>query len=293
MFCQLSAYSSIVESRLLSWIDNSSRCVSALLVNAMEHSLMAGGKHLRPALLLAWGEACGAKPENLASFAAAIEMIHTYSLIHDDLPCMDDAEWRRGRPSCHKAFGEAPALLAGDALLTDAFYLASKTEAKAENLVEAIAALALAAGSSGMVDGQVRDLATNSEYGASRGELEVLQAKKTGAMFAASCKCGVILAGGSERLRKAAAEYGAHFGAAFQIYDDVLDVAGNSAVTGKPCGLDAINGRITWPALLGLEASCDLARTEAARAIACVEDVPEPVASFLRAIAEYAVSREK
>lgn len=292
MFEQLARYSEMTQSRLRRWLENSSFCVSPLLLKAMEHSLMAGGKRLRPALFLAWAESCGAEGETLVSFAAAIEMIHTYSLIHDDLPCMDDADMRRGQPSCHKKFGEAPALLAGDALLTDAFHLAAKTKASSDNLVRAIAALSLAAGSSGMVDGQIRDLSANSVYGVSGSDLEILQAKKTGAMFSASCQCGVILGDGNESQRNAAADYGAHLGAAFQIYDDVLDVTGDSSATGKPCGIDSVNGRATWPALIGLEASYEFARAEAAMARSCLDGAREPEASFLRAIAEYAVTRK-
>lgn len=292
MLEELGRYSAMVQNRLQRWIENSSFCVSPLLLKAMEHSLMAGGKRLRPALFLAWAESCGIEGESLVSFAAAIEMIHTYSLIHDDLPCMDDAALRRGQPSCHKKFGEAPALLAGDALLTDAFYLAAKTKANSDNLVQAIGVLALAAGSSGMVDGQVRDLSTTSVYGIGRSDLEILQAKKTGEMFSASCQCGVILGDGPEAQVKAATGYGVHLGAAFQIYDDVLDIIGDSEATGKPSGLDSANGRVTWPGMIGLEASFELARMEAARAIACLETTQEPQASFLRAVAEYAVTRK-
>ncbi len=262
------------------------------LAEAMRYSLLAGGKRLRPSLCLAFASACApeAGRESLTRaalpFAAALELIHTYSLIHDDLPAMDDDDFRRGRPSCHKAFDEATAILAGDALLTDAFGLMAGAPLPPERLTEAVALAARAAGAYGMAGGQALDLA--AEGGSlSLDELAVLNAKKTGALLRASCECGAALAGADAPRRAAARCYGQELGIAFQITDDILDVTGDPALLGKPVGHDAARAKPTWPALLGLDAARDRALAHARAAAAALR--PDifwgPDADFLRDVA--------
>ena len=188
------------------------------LEQAMEYSLLAGGKRIRPALCLAWGTLAGEREENLLPFAAAIECIHTYSLIHDDLPAMDDDDLRRGRPSCHKQFDEATAVLAGDALLTDAFTLMLGAQVPAQRLVVATKEISLAAGSLGMVGGQMLDMLYTGQDDISLDQLKLMHAGKTGALLAGSCVSGVMFAG-DEACVSRAREYGRVIGIAFQIVD--------------------------------------------------------------------------
>lgn len=228
---------------------------------AMKYSLLSGGKRIRPILLLEFYALCGGKGDNALNFAAALEMIHTYSLIHDDLPCMDNDDMRRGRPSCHKAFGEDTALLAGDALLTLAFKTAADTEGiPADRVLKAIAVLAENAGICGMVGGQVEDLAFEKS-GATLDELRGMYLKKTSCLLSAGAVCGSILAGANEKELKYAAEYAEKLGLAFQIIDDILDCTSDEKTLGKPIGSDEKNGKTTYVTLLGI----DGAKTEAER----------------------------
>ena len=228
---------------------------------AMKYSLLSGGKRIRPILLLEFYALCGGKGDNALNFAAALEMIHTYSLIHDDLPCMDNDDMRRGRPSCHKAFGEDTALLAGDALLTLAFKTAAETDGiPADRVLKAIAVLAENAGISGMVGGQVEDLAFEKS-GATIGELRGMYLKKTSCLLSAGAVCGSILAGADEEELKYAAEYAEKLGLAFQIIDDILDCTSDEKTLGKPIGSDEKNGKTTYVTLLGI----DGAKAEAER----------------------------
>lgn len=254
------------------------------LRKAMNYSLLAGGKRLRPVLCLMCAEICaaiapgtqGGQPgqllERALPFAAGLEMIHTYSLIHDDLPAMDDDDLRRGRPSCHKAFDEATAILAGDALNTDAFaFMASAglgTGAlPAERVLAALAEVATAAGAQGMVGGQVLDLAFTGQSLpddlaarlALSGPLRHMQSLKTGALFRAACVSGGLLGGASPIQIAALRDYATHLGVAFQIVDDILDVTQDTATLGKPAGSDEQEGKLTWPALFGLPRSTELA----------------------------------
>lgn len=219
---------------------------------AMQYSLLAGGKRLRPYILNAFYKATGGSGNNAYCFASALEMIHTYSLIHDDLPSMDNDDFRRGRPACHKAFDEATALLAGDSLLTKAFEVAAKTEGiDSVLMVKGIALLAELAGADGMIGGQIIDLAI--ENGSP--ELEVvlnMYAKKTGALLVAAAKIGTIIAGGNEKLLSAAEEYALNLGIAFQIQDDILDIVGDSSLLGKPVGSDEKNNKSTYVSFKGL-----------------------------------------
>lgn len=230
---------------------------AATVLEAMRYAVMAGGKRLRPIVALAACEACGGDPELALEPAAALELLHTYSLIHDDLPAMDDDELRRGRPTVHRAFGEAEAILAGDALQTLAFEILAtrpRGDEYRQRRLEATAALASRAGIAGMVGGQVADL---------RGEREVADADslrwthlhKTAALFAASAEIGGIHAGAGPAVRGALSRYGEALGLAFQIADDVLDCTASARTLGKTPGKDDRLGKATYPALYGLDAS--------------------------------------
>ena len=228
---------------------------------AMKYSLLSGGKRIRPILLLEFYALCGGNGDSALNFAAALEMIHTYSLIHDDLPCMDNDDMRRGRHSCHKAFGEDTALLAGDALLTLAFKTAAETDGiPSYRVLKAIAVLAENAGISGMVGGQVEDLAFEKS-GATIEQLRGMYLKKTSCLLSAGAVCGSILAGADEEELKYAAEYAEKLGLAFQIIDDILDCTSDEKTLGKPIGSDEKNGKTTYVTLLGI----DGAKAEAER----------------------------
>lgn len=220
------------------------------LYDAMSYSLLAGGKRLRPVFAFEFCRMCGAEWTKAAPFAAAIEMIHTYSLIHDDLPCMDNDDYRRGRLTNHKVFGEAIAVLAGDALLTDAFARAASAELPGERVAYAIGVLANCAGSLGMVGGQILDILSEERVCTEQEVLDI-QTRKTGALINAACVLGVIAGGGSEDQIRAASAFAAHLGLAFQIRDDMLDVIGNAQELGKAVGADA--GKNTFVLLYGLE----------------------------------------
>ena len=221
------------------------------LYQAMEYSLLAGGKRLRPIFAFEFCRLCGGDWHTAAPFAAAVEMIHTYSLIHDDLPCMDNDDYRRGRLTNHKVFGEGMAVLAGDALLTDAFMVAAKARLpKSEDMATAVGILAECAGSLGMVGGQVLDI-MSQERELSEQEVLAIQSRKTGALISAACSLGVIAGGGTEAQFDAACQFAAGLGLAFQIRDDMLDVIGTQAELGKATGVDAEKN--TFVRLYGLE----------------------------------------
>lgn len=222
-----------------------------LLFDAMQYSLLAGGKRLRPILAFEFCRMCGRDWKKAAPFAAAIEMIHTYSLIHDDLPCMDNDDYRRGRLTNHKVYGEAMAVLAGDALLTDAFGIAASAELpQPEQMADAVAILAECAGSAGMVGGQVLDI-MSEERDLTEQEVLDIQSRKTGCLISAACALGVIAGGGSEEQYDAACQFAAGLGLAFQIRDDMLDVIGTQEELGKATGVDAQKN--TFVKLYGLK----------------------------------------
>lgn len=222
-----------------------------LLFEAMNYSLLSGGKRLRPIFTLEFCRMCGSDWKLAAPFAAAVEMIQTYSLIHDDLPCMDDDDLRRGKPTNHKVYGEGMAVLAGDALLTDAFMVASGAKLKKpENIATAIGVLAQNAGSLGMVGGQVLDI-NSEERLLTEEEVLAIQSRKTGALINASCVLGVLAAGGSELQLEAASRFAGALGLSFQIRDDMLDVIGNEKELGKAVGTDTVKN--TFVRLYGLE----------------------------------------
>lgn len=221
------------------------------LFEAMEYSLLAGGKRLRPIFAFDFCRMCGADWKNAAPFAAAIEMIHTYSLIHDDLPCMDNDDFRRGRPTNHKVFGEGMAVLAGDALLTDAFALASTAKLpKAEDMATAIGLMAECAGSLGMVGGQVLDI-MSEERELTEQEVIDIQSRKTGKLIHAACALGALAGGATQQQFEVACKFAAALGLAFQIRDDMLDVIGTQEEMGKGVGTDAAKN--TFVRLYGLE----------------------------------------
>lgn len=223
------------------------------LQEAMEYSLLAGGKRIRPILVLETCRLCGGDIQAALPFACAVEMVHTYSLIHDDLPAMDNDELRRGRPTNHVVYGEATAILAGDALLTAAFEQLTKAELPAERMVEAVRCLSRAAGSAGMVGGQALDMAGEGRA-LDRKELELLQSLKTGALISAAAELGCIAAGGSSEQRAQVRTYAQALGRAFQIRDDMLDVISSQEELGKPVGSDRMNEKSTFVSALGLDA---------------------------------------
>lgn len=239
---------------------------------AMAYSLEAGGKRLRPMLVLEFCRLAGGDVEKAMPFACAVEMIHTYSLIHDDLPCMDNDDMRRGKPSCHKAFGEATALLAGDALLTKAFEMLSKAELPPERIVKAAAILSRCAGIDGMIGGQAVDL-LNEAQAPDFDILELTCRLKTAALLQAACLLGTAAAGNDQMTDKAR-EYGLNLGLAFQIVDDILDVTGDSALLGKPVGSDAENGKTTFVTLCGLEKARELAEKYSRGAVEVLAQIP-------------------
>lgn len=263
------------------------------LYDAMNYSLLAGGKRIRPVLMLETCRLCGGEPEQILPFAGAIEMIHTYSLIHDDLPCMDDDDLRRGRPTNHKVYGEATAVLAGDALLTAAFewMLDPSVTLPPQRVLEAAGVLARAAGAQGMVGGQVLDMAGEG-HAMGLTEVEELQRLKTGALIRAAAEMGCVLAGGSDEQRKAVCRYAERLGLAFQIQDDILDVVGDEATLGKPVGSDAKSEKNTFVTLKGLE-EChrlvDQLTDEAVEALSLFGEESESLCWLARSLA----SRDK
>lgn len=220
------------------------------LFSAMRYSLLAGGKRLRPIFVFDFCRMCGGDWKQAVPFAAAVEMIHTYSLIHDDLPCMDNDDYRRGMPTNHKVYGEAIAVLAGDALLTAAFSFLAKADYSAEARIRAVQVLSECAGELGMVGGQVLDM-QSEERQCTKQEVIDIQSRKTGALIRAACMLGVIAGNGTSEQLGAAADFASHLGLAFQIRDDMLDVIGNAAELGKAVGMDA--NKNTFVQLCGLD----------------------------------------
>ncbi len=253
---------------------------------AMRYSVFAGGKRLRPLLALFACEAAGADPAEAIPVAVALELIHTYSLIHDDLPAMDDDDFRRGRPTCHKVYGEAIAILAGDGLLTHAFRVLADPGADggvAARRLQVIAEIAEAAGSQGMVGGQAMDILSEGRA-LDRETLLYLHTHKTGVLIRASIRAGGIAGGAAGESLAALSRYGEAVGLAFQIVDDILDIEGSTAEMGKTAGSDARRKKATYPAVLGLETS----RQEAARLLREAKDALRPLGPQGRALAALA-----
>jgi geranylgeranyl diphosphate synthase type II len=268
--------------------------LSADVVKAMRYSLFAGGKRLRPILCIAGAEAVGGDAQSVLPVACALEMIHTYSLIHDDLPVMDNDDLRRGKPTNHRVFGEAMALLAGDGLLTKAFYL--MTHPDLENRVKPTASLkvigliAAAAGYEGMVGGQVVDIQFEGKEG-DASVVEFIHTRKTGALISASVCSGGILGGAEKDQLRALTSYGKNIGLAFQVADDILNVEGSSQEMGKSVGSDAQQGKITYPTVFGLERSKEIQRALVDRAMGSLKSFGDR-ADPLRHIASYIIKRK-
>ena len=262
------------------------------VVEAMRYSLFAGGKRLRPILCLAASEAVGGDLKAAMPAGCALEMIHTYSLIHDDLPAMDDDDLRRGKPTNHKVFGEAIAILAGDGLLTEAFVLLSDYNSLLpERAARVIGVIAEAASYRGMVGGQVVDILSQNK----RADLETVQqmhSRKTAALIAAATESGALAGKGSEVQVAALARYGRAIGLAFQIADDILDIEGDTELLGKTTGADEARGKVTYPAAVGLERSRQTANEMVNDALAALEGFDDR-ANPLRSLANYIITRKK
>jgi geranylgeranyl diphosphate synthase type II len=261
------------------------------LIEAVRYSLLGGGKRIRPILALAACDAVGGDSEPVLPFACAVEMIHTYSLIHDDLPAMDDDRLRRGRPTNHVVFGEGLAILAGDALLTEAFALLARAAAASRDgsrAVQAMSEIAEAAGVRGMVAGQAADLQA-AGHDADLATVEFIHVRKTGALILASVRAGALVGGGQNGTLRALTRYGECLGLAFQIADDILDAEGVPG-TGKETGRDSVLHKATFPSVLGLPAAKQRARELGAQALAAVEALPAS-ADPLRGLADLVVGR--
>jgi len=265
------------------------------MAEAMRYSLLGGGKRIRGALILAFYRLYNDDVEVCLPFACAIEMIHAYSLIHDDLPCMDDDDMRRGKPSSHIAFSAATALLAGDALLTLAFELMSKAGAdgdiSAERVCKAIYCLAHNAGVSGMIEGQAIDLMLEGKAAETK-IVERMYAKKTAALLTAASSIGCLLAGAGEAEINAAEDYATYLGMAFQITDDILDITGDEALLGKRIGSDSVRDKRTLVSLLGLDEAKTLADCYTAKAIEALESLSGDT-SFLVELADMLAVRDR
>lgn len=259
------------------------------IFEAANYSLLAGGKRLRPILALEFCRMCGEKPEKALPFGAAVEMIHTYSLIHDDLPCMDNDDYRRGRLTNHKIYGEGMAVLAGDALLTDAFSVATRAELKDPGQIGgAIAILSECAGSLGMIGGQVLDI-MSEERACTQQEVLDIQSRKTGKLIIAPCVLGVIAGGGTEDQKEAAARFAALLGLAFQIRDDILDVIGSQQELGKAVGVDGAKN--TFVRLYGVEKCEELVKQYTQEAIDSLSVFRDT--EYMEALAESLTERRK
>jgi len=287
----LSEKQALVDSFLESYFKRAIK--PPILKESILYSLTAGGKRLRPILALATYEACGKDPKDILPYASALELIHTYSLIHDDLPAMDDDSLRRGKPTNHVVYGEAMAILAGDALLTEAFRLLSEPSKKIrpDALIKVIRDVSESAGLLGMVAGQAQDILSEEEPPDQK-TLSFIHTHKTGALITASVRLGAILSGARERRLSLLTRYGKCLGLAFQIVDDILDIKGNPEEMGKPSGSDIKKKKMTYPALYGIK------RSEQ-KALKLIKDAIDSIGGLshraepLRALALYVIERTK
>lgn len=291
----MSEFTDKVEKRLISYLPDTDNDDIKKLISSMEYSLMAGGKRVRPMLTVEFAKLCGGSEEAAMPFACALEMIHTYSLIHDDLPCMDDDDLRRGKPTNHKVYGEATALLAGNGLLTLAFDVLVSEDAVRlngyEKCVKAVKVLSECAGANGMLGGQMIDLESEGET-VDVDHLKVMDNKKTGALMIAAAKLGCISAGATEEQTLAACEYASDVGLAFQIIDDMLDITSTTEELGKPVGSDNENEKSTYAGLLGLDKCRKLAEELTNKAVSAMEIFGDK-AEQLRDFAVYLLNRVK
>lgn len=289
----MSSFTDKVEKALLDCMPESDNESISRLIEAMKYSLMAGGKRVRPMLVTEFAKLCGGSEDAAMPFACALEMIHTYSLIHDDLPCMDNDDLRRGKPTNHKVYGEATALLAGNGLLTLSFRTAVSEKAMelngAEKCAAAVRVLSDYAGALGMLGGQMIDLDSEGKS-VTADHLQTMDNLKTGALMAAGCKLGCISAGASEKQLDAAAVYAENIGLAFQIVDDMLDITSTTEELGKPVGSDDQNDKSTYAALLGLEKCRELSVELTEKAVAALDEFEGDI-SVLRDFAYYLLNR--
>lgn len=279
----------LVEKTLLEELKEDN-ALNVRLSDAMKYSLMAGGKRLRPVLLMAAADAVGADGDDFVTTGAAIEMIHTYSLIHDDLPAMDNDDYRRGKLTNHKVYGDGIAILAGDGLLTLAFeVMLRQKNIAAEKLIKVVYEMSSAAGPNGMVGGQAIDLLSEGKQ-ISLSELREMHMGKTGALFRAAIRSGAILGGANANQLDALTVYAEKFGLAFQITDDILDVEGDEKTLGKPVGSDEKNQKSTYVTLTSLEEAKQLAVQTVDEAVTSLDDFGDE-ADFLRELATYLIAR--
>lgn len=285
---ELENYRVRVEQQLNAYAQFDSGCPQHL-GDAIRYSLLAPGKRIRPLLVLAAAKICGGEIENALPAACAVEMIHNYSLIHDDLPAMDDDDMRRGRPTCHIQFNEATAILAGDALIPLAFEIISRDTRPVAAALQCVTALARAAGATELVGGQADDL--NLQFSGPDVEaLERIHQRKTGALLSVSLELGAISAEASEKNRQSLIKYGKHLGLAFQIADDLLDLRGSQDKMGKRIGKDADRGKLTYPAVLGESQSEQRAQVMVETAIEALQSFG-PAAQPLEQLAQFVVNR--
>lgn len=260
------------------------------VTDAARYSLLMGGKRIRPIIMLEFCKLFGGDTVSAIDFAVALEMIHTYSLIHDDLPCMDDDDMRRGAPSCHKKFGEATALLAGDMLLTKAFFVAANADVPCEIKIKVTERLAYYAGECGMIGGQVSDLRFEADT-PDKSSLLQMYSMKTGALLKAAAEIGCIVAGADDSAVEKAADYAYNLGLCFQITDDILDCTADEAMLGKPVGSDEKNSKTTFVTLCGLEEAERAAKELTEKAVKILDEIGEGTQT-LREITELMLNRK-
>lgn len=286
---QLKKYTDIVDKQLDKYLDPKDN-PQGIIYEAMRYSVFAGGKRLRPVLMLLTCEMCGGDINEVLPFACALEMIHTYSLIHDDLPAMDNDDLRRGKPTSHKQFGEATAILAGDALLNKAFEVVSQYSGNnSDRAIKAINILAVSSGTEGMIGGQIVDMQSEGRQ-ITLDELRYLHLNKTGAIIRSACKIGAVMSGADSVKIKAVDEFSKNLGIAFQIQDDILDVTGTEAELGKPIGSDAEEGKNTYVSLLGLQKSKDMSEEYSKKAKQALDIFGEK-ANTLKELTDYLTDR--
>ena len=290
---KLNEYITFTEENLRKYNSHSeSMTAQKNLIDAMNYSLEAGGKRIRPVLVYAFCNALGGDYRKAAAPAAAIEMIHTFSLIHDDLPAMDDDDYRRGKLSCHKAYGEAMAILAGDALSVQPFeIIANDDSLSCEQKVKIISCLAKAVGREGMIGGQVIDMENDERTDVDEANLRNMYRHKTGQLIAESCIMGCICAGADDETIRSAADYGFKLGLAFQIIDDILDVTSTTEELGKPVGSDVEENKTTFVTLYGVEKAQEIANGITDEALVCLNRFGND--EFLTELTEMLLKRKK
>ena len=288
---KLSEYVALTEKALQKYSLKGKLGLQSTVADAMDYSLEAGGKRIRPVLVMEFCRLCGGKAENALAPAAALEMIHTFSLIHDDLPCMDDDDMRRGKPSCHKQFGEACAVLAGDALAIRPFQvIADDDKLSADTKVKLISELACSSGPEGMIGGQIIDMENEERETVDEANLREMYALKTGKLIKTACIMGCIAAGADEKQTKAAEEYAHCLGLAFQIIDDILDVTADEAKLGKPTGSDAEENKTTFVTLFGIDGAKAEAKALTEKALKILDSFED--SEFLKGLTEFLLVRD-